>query len=650
MNPATFVQLVFDGIAIGLVYVFMAAGFNLMLSVTNVFFIAFGMFYALGAYFTWAFMQIGVQFFPAVIIATILCGIGGAIVHELVMARVNRGEQALSKALIASIMLFTVFYQLVLLAFGTSARGLNPVITGEWKIAGVVIAIDRAVMIIISVCVLVALHFFLRRSKIGRGARALAVNRDVASLYGVNSGRMATVIFGVGLGLAAFAGGLLAPLFGIDVSMGSAGFVVLLVIMLGGIGSMLGSIVSGVILGLIISFAQFFVSAGVGQIIFFGIVALFFIVKPGGLFGVPMEDPPGEVGFLVGAKMKLKGIPKWVGVAVALAVMIALPLVVKSPYYIHLMILISIYAVLGMATTLGLRAGMINVAAAAFWGIGAYSTALMTTKLGWNFWVALPATLLITLVLATLLGIVVCRFAGALGMMFCIVFASLIPLVFQTFKFFGRSMGISAIPAVGSIGPINFGSINSYYYLVLAFSIISVILVLLFTKGWTGRAWLGLASSPKLGQAVGIDPFSYRLINFIVMSIIPALLGTVYACYLGSVQPTMFEIFVGIDFLVIAFIGGLSYLVVGSVAGAIIMVMLPELLRVSKNYEPIITAAVVILIIMFLPRGVLGSADRLKWSGLARLFGGGRGGGGLAPQSAEANKTVEMTVSEEERA
>ena len=87
MNFSTFMQVVFDGLAIGLVYVFMAAGFNLILSVTNVFFVAFGMFYALGAYITWALVQVGTPFFAAVVAASLLTAAGGAVVYLLVMRK-----------------------------------------------------------------------------------------------------------------------------------------------------------------------------------------------------------------------------------------------------------------------------------------------------------------------------------------------------------------------------------------------------------------------------------------------------------------------------------------------------------------------------------------------------------------------------------
>jgi branched-subunit amino acid ABC-type transport system permease component len=514
VSPSVFVQLIFNGIAIGLVYVFMAAGFNLILSTTGIFFITFGMFYALGAYTTWYLVQqLHLPFFLGVAIATIGTAIGGIILYLLVMRRVRAGEQGPLRVLIASIMLVTLLTQFVLLTFGTSPRGIPPVFESTWRIWGVVVGLDRVVVIVVSVAVLLALHFFLNRTRIGRGMRAIAFNPDVAALQGVNAEKVFIVTIGVGLGLVGFAGGLMAPVLGVDITMGSAGFVVLLVIILGGIGSMIGSILSGIFLGIVMAFSQFYFSAGVGQMIFFLVVGVFFFFRPGGMFGKPPTDPMDGVASLTGAKLRLHGRQTWIVPLATIAIAVVLPLIIKNSYYNHLMILIVIFAVTGMTFTFGMRSGMINVAAASFWGIGAYSTALLMTKGGLTFWQALPITLAVAFVFSLLLGSVICRFAGMSGMMFGIVFASIVPVAFGTFELFGKQSGLSGIPTINDLGPIHFGSKASYYYLILVFALVSILIMLAFTKAWTGRSWLGLGSSGKLAQSVGIDPFGYRLIN-----------------------------------------------------------------------------------------------------------------------------------------
>ncbi len=611
MTPSIFAQLIFNGIAIGLVYVFMASGFNLILSVTGIFFITFGMFYALGAYTTWWLtVQLHLPFFLGLAIATVGTAIGGVILYLLVIRRIRTGEQGMLRVLIASIMLVTLLTQFVLLVFGTSPRGIPPVFEGHWRIWGVVIGIDRVAVIAISIAILLGLHFFLNRTRIGRGMRTVAFNPDVAALLGVNSEKVFITTIAVGLGLVGFAGGLMAPILGVDITMGAAGFMVLLVIILGGIGSMVGSILSGILLGIVVAFSQFYVSAGVGQMIFFLVVGVFFFFRPGGLFGKPPPDPVDGVASLTSAKLRLKGRQIWIVPLAAIAIALILPQVIRNNYYSHLMILIVIFAVTGMTFTFGMRSGMINVAAASFWGIGAYATGLLMTKAGMTFWQALPLSLLISFILALFLAAIICRFAGMSGMMFGIVFASIVPVAFGTFELFGKQSGLTGIPGVTDLGPIHFGSKASYYYLTLAFALIGVVVMLAFTKAWTGRSWLGLGSSQKLAESVGIDPYGYRIINFAIMSVIPALLGTVYACYLGAIQPVTFGPFIGINFQIVAFVGGLGYLVGGPIVGALFMTLLPEILREAGSYEPIITSILIILVIMFMPSGIVGSLDR----------------------------------------
>ena len=300
--------------------------------------------------------------------------------------------------LIASIMLLTLLTQFVLLVFGTSPRGIPPVFEGHWKVWGVIIGVDRVAMILISIAILLALHFFLNRTRIGRGMRTVAFNPDVAALLGVNAEKVFIVTIGVGLGLVGFAGGLMAPILGVDITMGQAGFVVLLVIMLGGIGSMVGSILSGIMLGIVVAFSQFYVSAGVGQMIFFLVVGVFFFFRPGGMFGKPPAGPDRTGSrLLTSARLRARGAAglgpcRWRHRDRPRAAVDDPERVLQPPddpdrdLRRH-----------GMTFTFGMRSGMINVAAASFWGIGAYSTALLMTKGGMNFWQALPLTLVISL-------------------------------------------------------------------------------------------------------------------------------------------------------------------------------------------------------------------------------------------------------------
>jgi hypothetical protein len=175
-----------------------------------------------------------------------------------------------------------------------------------------------------------------------------------------------------------------------------------------------------------------------------------------------------------------------------------------------------------MTFTFGMRSGMINVAAASFWGIGAYATGMLMTNGGMTFWQALPLSLLISFVLALFLAAIICRFAGMSGMMFGIVFASIVPVAFGTFEIFGKQSGLTGIPGVTDLGLIHFGSKAS--------TITDPSLRPSSADHYAGvhqgvdrRSWLGLGSSQKLAESVGIDLYGYWIINFAIMSVIPAL-------------------------------------------------------------------------------------------------------------------------------
>ena len=122
--------------------------------------------------------------------------------------------------------------------------------------------------------------------------RAVAFNADVAALQGVNSNRTRLLTMVVGCALAGFAGAIMTPVFAVSPGMGAITFLVLLVVMLGGIGSMIGSIVAGLVLGVTLSFGQYSVGGGMAKIIFFSVIAILIFFRPGGLLGQAMEDVP----------------------------------------------------------------------------------------------------------------------------------------------------------------------------------------------------------------------------------------------------------------------------------------------------------------------------------------------------------------------
>jgi branched-chain amino acid transport system permease protein len=313
----------------------------------------------------------------------------------------------------------------------------------------------------------------------------------------------------------------------------------------------------------------------------------------------------------------MTGIWRKVAVALFVLVLVLLPLATTAPYYLHLLITVMINALLAMTFILTLRAGLINVAMAAFWGIGAYATALLETKAGMSFWLALPIATIGGLIVALLLGLVVVRFAGFGFVILTLVIASIVPVFFGTFEYFGRYVGIINIPRPDPIplpggGQIEFLTKVPYYYLILAIGLVCVVVLWAFYASSTGRAWRAIGLSSQLAQSVAINPFRYRLVAWTLGSTIAVIVGSFYAAYSQSVVPGTFGPFKSLYIQIYAILGGMGFVLLGPIVGAFILTLIPEAFRFLKGNEPIFTGALIIIIVIFLPQGLLGLAASLR--------------------------------------
>lgn len=316
-------------------------------------------------------------------------------------------------------------------------------------------------------------------------------------------------------------------------------------------------------------------------------------------------------------------LPRPVRLALLAAILVVLPVVVRNPYYIHLLIMTGVNAVLAMTFILLLRTGLITIAVAAFWGIGAYASAFLTVKLGFPVWLALPSAMAVAGAVALLAGCLLVRRSGNGFVILTMVLGFIVVLVFSTFEVFGGFAGIYGIPAPEAIRlpflpPLEFVSKTAYYYLILFLVFLVSLALSCFYAAWTGRAWRAISLSPRLAASLGVNLFRYRLLAFVISGIVAGMMGSFYAHYYGSIVPGTFDAYKTINVQVYAILGGVNFAVFGPVIGSLIMTVVPELLRMAKEVEPIFTGIMVILLVMFLPNGLLGL---VKPPGVSSFFG-----------------------------
>jgi branched-chain amino acid transport system permease protein len=301
---------------------------------------------------------------------------------------------------------------------------------------------------------------------------------------------------------------------------------------------------------------------------------------------------------------------------VILAIAFALiPLWVKSPYYIDLLIVVMINAALAMTFVMMLRAGLISLCIAAFWGIGAYASAMLALHGRLSFWLSLPLSVLITATFAFVIGYVIIKNAGFTFIILTTVIGMLFVVAVGNISWLGGYSGIPGIPPpntihLGALGSIVFDDKVDFFYLALFLFVVIVTVINAFYSSWAGRAWEAIGLNPRLAQSMGVDVFRYRLLSFVVGCAITGLVGSFYAHYQTFIIPTAFNLFPKTIYIqVYAILGGVGYATLGPIVGSALLTFFPELVSVAEEKSIIIVGAMVVLVILFLPRGLLSLSE-----------------------------------------
>jgi branched-chain amino acid transport system permease protein len=301
-----------------------------------------------------------------------------------------------------------------------------------------------------------------------------------------------------------------------------------------------------------------------------------------------------------------------IGSAVLLVlIVLALPLLLNE-YVQQILILTITYAMLGLAFSFTLRVGLPRFDIAAWWAIGAYATAMLMWKGDVSFWLTLPIGGLI----AVLLGYVAFSVIIPRGMMVFLLFGMVLTLAIQqlfgSVQYFGGWGGTMPIPPP-AIGSFQFVNKPALYYMGLVFLSVNLLVYYALYTSKIGRAWNAIGSSLTLASSLGIDVVKYRIANTLVSNFFAALAGSYFAACTLVAVPTAFSFGNSVYVMMYAVVGGLAHSLAGPIVGSLVITFIPEYLRMAKEWEPVITAVAIILIIIFMPMGVLGLFDR--WRG-----------------------------------
>jgi branched-chain amino acid transport system permease protein len=276
------------GLSIGSIYILMALGLTLMFGMMHIINFAHGAIYMLGAFVIYyVFFQWGAPYFAAFVIAMILLGVFGYLVERGIYRPIKGGIEPTLVALLA----LTTFLQAAgYPVFGPLDKHVPPVFEGTRNVLGVMISVERLAIIPIAGVLVLGLYLFINKTRVGAAMRAIEQDKEAAALQGVDVHVVNGLAFAIGFALAAAAGALMAPIFKLDPMMGEQPLLkaFIVIIILGGLGSIPGAILGGLILGLIDSIVAIVATALGAEPAFllsFVFIILLLLFRPTGLFG-----------------------------------------------------------------------------------------------------------------------------------------------------------------------------------------------------------------------------------------------------------------------------------------------------------------------------------------------------------------------------
>ncbi|MGP0091941.1 MAG: branched-chain amino acid ABC transporter permease [Xanthobacteraceae bacterium] len=283
-------QALFGQLLVGLIngsfYAMLSLGLAIIFGLLGITNIAQGAFYMLGAFTAWMLLRwAGLGYFYAIILAPLIVGVLGAIIEKVLLARVYKLDHMYGLLLTFGLMMFIQGIYVYLFATAGRPYPVPPELAGGFNLGFMFLPKYRAWVVAASVVLCLLTWFAIEKTSIGRTLRAATENPRLTRAFGVNVPALMTLGFGVGVALAGAAGVLAAPIYQVSPLMGADLIIVVFaVVVVGGMGSILGSVVTSLILGLLEGLTKVFYPPGANMVIFV-IMIIVLLVKPAGLFG-----------------------------------------------------------------------------------------------------------------------------------------------------------------------------------------------------------------------------------------------------------------------------------------------------------------------------------------------------------------------------
>ncbi|TFL15724.1 hypothetical protein CSC67_03095 [Pusillimonas caeni] len=621
-----FLSQVLNGLAIGQVYALIALGFSLVFGVSNLINFAQGALFMLGAFFafsgvTWLGLPLPIAAVGAIALVTVL----GMLLEGVALRPLENGPYI--APVLSTLAISIIVDQLAEIIWSPEGQAFPlPFEEVTFFIGGAYITSTDILIFVFGGLAALALTWFLTHSWMGRGVRATAQDRDAAAQLGVRTDNVRRLAFALAGTLGALSGILVALYFkSVFPQMGMPfalkGFAAAL---LGGLTSIPGAVVGGLSLGIVETLASAYVGEGYRDLVAFSLLLVFLLFRPQGLLGDSRLSALGGSGAASGsmpstsllasassqrAAHRIIEMPAWGFLAAGLA-LAALPLITQSSYVLQAVVYGMIFAMLSASVSLiSGSLGVLSVGHAAFYGVGAYTVAVLGHTYGLPAEVALPAAILLTAVVAAVASLPLYKLSGHTAALGTLAIGQIGFLVFMTWLSVTRGpMGFLNIPApqFDLLGGLRLSAIGHKFWLVALVAAVGLFLVQRLLDSEIGRAWRGIREDRLAAHAAGLPVRRYMLMAFAVSGALAGAAGGLFAYVQSVISPDSFNVHASLLLLTMAVLGGLGNLT-GAAAAGFLLTIVPELFRPFAEWRMIVYGVFLLMVLRMRPHGMLGA-------------------------------------------
>lgn len=295
-----------------------------------------------------------------------------------------------------------------------------------------------------------------------------------------------------------------------------------------------------------------------------------------------------------------------------------LPVFITDKYWMHIIILICIWSIASLSLNLIMGyTGQANLALGGFFGLGSYATALLMLKLGLGFWPALFLSALLTATVGFLIGLPTLRTKGSYFAIGTLCFNVIVFIAVERWESLTEgTRGIMGIPSPEPIAlplgfTLNFTSLAAMFYLCLVMLLITIFIKYRIVHSLTGRTLMAVRESEELTSSIGINPMRNKLVSFTVSVFMAGIAGSLYAVYIGFLDPEVASHHVTFEVLLFVVLGGIGT-ITGPIIGAVVVTILGEMLHFLDAFRLVAYGLVLVLVIIFMPQGIVGTLLNLR--------------------------------------